>query len=143
MIDIKIFNDTTRKRLPKSAVVKILNYTLNEQKIRKAVINVIYVNNAKILELNKLFLKHNHFTDVISFNLEESDFLLGEIYISVDTAIEQSIAYRVSLTNEILRLSVHGLLHLCGMEDKLPQDKMKMTQLENKYLKAFYVRENN
>jgi len=143
MIDIKIFNDTTRKRLPKMAVVEILNYALKQQKIRKAVINLIYVDNAQILELNKKFLKHNHFTDVISFNLEESDFLLGEIYISVDTAIEQSIAYGVSLTNEILRLSVHGLLHLCGMKDELPQDKMKMTQIENKYLKAFYVRENN
>jgi rRNA maturation RNase YbeY len=72
---------------------------------------------------------------VITFSLNDDDrFIDAEIYICVDVAEEQASEYKVSLSNELLRLAVHGTLHLCGYKDKSEEEQKLMRQLEDKYL---------
>jgi len=88
------------------------------------------------LKLNNEYLQHDYYTDVITFSLNEDDTkeIDGEIYICVDVAEEQAKEYKVSLSNELSRLAIHGLLHLCGYGDKTDEEQKLMRSLENKYL---------
>jgi len=134
MINVNIFNDSGMKMLPRKSIVEYVTRTLVNEKVRKANINIVYVDSDGIMEINKQFLKHNYITDVISFNLEDNEILLGEIYICADRALSQAEDYGVSLKREIERLAVHGSLHLVGYDDSTAEEKEIMTKLENSYL---------
>ena len=113
--------------------------TFEGESIKQADVNVIYVDDVKIQEINKEYLNHDRTTDVITFSLkdnEEKDSIIdGEIYISTDTARKQAAEYKVSFTDEILRLAVHGGLHLCGSEDDNDKKRAFMHELETKYIR--------
>ena len=134
MIDIKIFNDSTTKFLPKKKISDAVNRVLKDNKVKKASVNVVLVNDDIIKRMNSQYLKHDYTTDVISFNIDSEPALLGEIYISIDTAKKQAEQFKVSLTNELLRLSVHGTLHLIGYDDSTETERNEMHNLENKYI---------
>jgi probable rRNA maturation factor len=135
-IDIQIINDSSFKFLPKKRVIKkVKNVFSKETKINNILLNIIYVDDEVILEINKKYLKHNRVTDVITFSLGESIKIIdGEIYISVETAQRQAEDNKVSLSNEIMRLAIHGALHLAGYEDDTEKKRLLMHNLENKYL---------
>lgn len=135
--NIFIYNSSKKANLPIKKVSHLLDKVLIGESIVSASLNVVYVNNDEILSLNKQYLNHDYYTDVITFSLTEEDELQkidGEVYICVDVAEQQAKDYKVSLTNEILRLAIHGCLHLCGYDDKDEESKSKMRQLENFYL---------
>lgn len=132
-INISIFNVSGRKFLPKSKVERKLISVFENEHIEQVDVGVIFGTDKDIHTMNRSYLGHDYPTDVISFTLEKEP-LLGEIYISVDTADMQAKEYGVSLTNELMRLSIHGALHLCGYEDDTEVLKINMTRLENKYL---------
>lgn len=94
--------------------------------------NLIFCDNKKIRELNKHYRKKNKATDVLSFPFDDID-LLGEIYISLEMAKKQAKEFKVSLKEEIVRLFVHGLLHLIGYDHNKKNDKELMQMLENFY----------
>jgi len=105
-----------------------------EQK-RNTKINVIFVSNDHICELNRQYLGKNNPTDVIAFPLSDDDDMFeGEIYISVDQVFINSEVFGVTPGEELRRVLVHGLLHFLGYEDKTPGDKKKMTERENFFL---------
>ncbi len=131
--EIRVFNNSDRKLLPLKQVKEIVNITLEKNKIRTASVNVIYVGDSDIWELNKSFLKHNRPTDVITFTLEEKP-IEGEIYISVDTAEKQAVEFGVSLRDELLRLACHGALHLAGFDDANIDDRKKMNDMETNFI---------
>ena len=132
---INIFNDCSLKFLPVKKTKEAVSNTLKGEKAKNAVINIVYVDDKTIHELNKKYLKHDRTTDVISFSLEEgTSHIDGEIYISIETAVKQAKDYEVSLTNEILRLAVHGTLHLLGYLDDTIEQRQIMSILENKYI---------
>lgn len=132
---ISVFNNSSFKYLPRAKVIRAVKNLLEEEKVRKVEINIIYINDDGIRELNRKYLKHNRVTDVIAFPLhDESDYIEGEIYIGIEVAMEHSKFYEVSLTNEILRLALHGTLHLIGYDDKTKDDKEIMHKFENKYI---------
>ena len=100
-------------------------------------IGIVFVDDAYILELNSRYFKKSHPTDVISFNLSESEEILeGEIYINLDRAQSQATEYNVDLENETSRLVVHGVLHLLGYKDYTEQARQQMHEIENRYLKV-------
>lgn len=134
MLDIKIFNDSGSKFLPKQKLADAVSRVLKDKRIKKASVNVILVVDDIIKSMNSQYLKHDYTTDVISFNINDEPVLLGEIYISVDTAKRQAEEFKVSLTNELTRLAVHGTLHLIGYEDDTVRQKQEMHELENKYI---------
>ena len=95
-------------------------------------INIIFVDDAFIQDMNRTYLKKDRPTDVISFLLEEDVF--GEVYVSLDTAQSQSVAYQVSFQEEVARLVIHGVLHLLGYDDNTDDERKIMTHKENIYL---------
>ncbi len=96
-------------------------------------INVILVNNKKIRQLNRDFLKRDRPTDVISFNLGD----VGEIYLSTWTALERSKEYGWDVEFEIVRYALHGLLHILGYDHEEEKDAQKMEEKEEVYLERW------
>lgn len=97
-------------------------------------INVIVMNSAEHTEMNAQYLGHNYPTDIITFEFEDPENMNGELYINLDVAKENANEYKVSLESELSRLIIHGTLHLVGYKDKTADEKIKMTEGENKYL---------
>jgi len=99
-------------------------------------VNIIFVDNDYIIDLNKRYFSRNTPTDVISFIIEDEKECEGEIYISVEQAKLQARDYDVAVGNELLRLVAHGVYHLLGYEDATPEQKATMTSLEDQALAA-------
>lgn len=96
-------------------------------------INII--SSKAILDINKTFLKHDYTTDIITFNYSNVlDDIDGEIFISIEDALTNSKKYKVSLSDELVRLVIHGILHLLGYDDLNTSEKKIMKRLENKLL---------
>jgi rRNA maturation RNase YbeY len=89
--------------------------------------------------MNKVYLNHDTYTDIITFDLTEkkSDHIVGDIYISIDRVKENADLNTVSYAEELLRVILHGALHLSGFGDKTKAQKTKMRMLENVWLKKF------
>jgi probable rRNA maturation factor len=131
---LMIFNDFKHSSLPKELLITAARRIYIREKIplaRKT--HVIFCSDYKIARLNSMFRGKNHPTDVLSFNYDDKD-ILGEIYISLQRARVQARRYDVSCSNEILRLFIHGMLHLLGFDHERPSEKKKMEALESQYL---------
>jgi rRNA maturation RNase YbeY len=89
----------------------------------------------ELLKINKEFLRRDYLTDVIAFDYSDRDRINGEIYISIETVKRNSLNYKVSLKNEMLRVFIHGTLHLCGYEDNNGKEKKRMTDKEDYWIK--------
>lgn len=101
-------------------------------------LNVNFVTAEYMLQINKKYLKHNYHTDIITFNYSGSNSNLdGEIFISINEAIVNALKFGVHLGSEIVRLVIHGILHLIGLDDKSASDKKKMKRVENNLTKNF------
>lgn len=94
-------------------------------------INYIFCSDEKILEINKEFLQHDYYTDIISFDYCEGNLMSGDIYISIDTIKSNSIKYNTLFTEELNRVLIHGVLHFIGFKDKSKIDASKMREAEN------------
>lgn len=81
--------------------------------------------------MNKKFLSHNYYTDILTFDLSENEEIKGEIYISTNRIKENAKALKISTKQELLRVIFHGILHLCGYSDKTNLDKSIMTAKED------------
>ena len=97
-------------------------------------LNCIFVSNDYLLEINKEFLKHNYFTDVITFNYTIGDEISGDIFVSIDQVKINSGELNIVFKEELSRVMVHGLLHLLGYDDKTRSDQDRMRQAENNAL---------
>jgi rRNA maturation RNase YbeY len=102
-------------------------------------LDYIYCSDKYLLNINKEFLKHDFYTDIITFNLSESPkSLQGEIYISIDRVKDNAINFDVSFNRELHRVIFHGALHLCGYKDKTARDQQTMRKMEDKYLNQYF-----
>lgn len=110
-----------------------------KEKTPLASINYIFCSDKKLLEINKAYLKHDFFTDIISFDLSSGPQKVAEVYISIDRVRENARTLNVSFKNELHRVIFHGALHLCGYKDKTKKDQEKMRAKENAYLSSFGV----
>jgi probable rRNA maturation factor len=134
-LSIKIFYDGISFRLRGFKMArKIIEKVISEEGKNSGDLNFIITDDISILELNRQFLKHNYFTDVIAFSYNKGDLIEGEIYISIETVKRNSINYNVSLTSELKRVMIHGVLHLCGYEDSTLQQQNSMKKMEDYYL---------
>ncbi len=97
-------------------------------------LNYIFCNDDRILEVNRQFLGHDYYTDIITFDYSEPGVVSGDMYISTDTVYTNSLKFRSSFEEELLRVIIHGVLHLCGINDKGPGERAVMETAENKAL---------
>ena len=101
-------------------------------------LSIIFCSDAYLLDINKKFLKHDYYTDIITFNLADlNQPIEGEIYISIDRVRDNAGLHMVSVNRELHRIIFHGVLHLCGFKDKTPKHKQAMTFEEDKCLNAY------
>jgi probable rRNA maturation factor len=101
-------------------------------------VNYIFCSDSWLLKINQQYLKHDFYTDIITFDLSESEFKQGEIYISVDRVRDNARELGISFTSELHRVIFHGVLHLCGYRDKTGSDVKKMREKEEFYLKSYF-----
>ena len=101
----------------------------------------LFVDDNEILEMNKKFLKHDYYTDVITFGDLEDKKISGDIAISIERVLDNSKTYGVEFEDELKRVMAHGLLHIMGYNDKASSDKSVMSEKENKAIKMFHVKQ--
>ncbi|NDV69115.1 rRNA maturation RNase YbeY [Dysgonomonas sp. 25] len=94
----------------------------------------IFCSDAKILEVNNQYLQHDYYTDIITFDYTEGDTISGDIFISLDTVKSNSEQFNTDYIDELHRIIIHGVLHLCGINDKSAGERKQMTECENKAL---------
>jgi len=97
----------------------------------------LFCSDEKILDVNRQYLQHDYYTDIITFDYTEDDVLSGDLYISLDTVRSNSEQFRTDYVEELLRVIIHGILHLCGINDKTPEEQLEMSGAENKALALF------
>lgn len=95
----------------------------------------LFCDDEKILEVNSHYLKHDFYTDIISFDYSEGDKISGDIFISLDTVRTNSQKYNTDYQEELYRVIIHGVLHLCGLDDKSEEECKLMREAEDSALK--------
>jgi len=137
-LSIKIFYDETNFRLKGWRKVKrlIQEVIAKELKISDD-LNFIITNDKNLRKINIQFLEHDYNTDVITFNYNNGSVINGEIYISLETVKKNGNNYNVSLNNELLRVLIHGVLHLVGYDDKTEEQKIIIHEMEDLWLERF------
>lgn len=96
----------------------------------------VFCSDEKILEVNNQYLQHDYYTDIITFDYSEGDTISGDLFISVDTVKTNSEQFKTDYDEELHRIIIHGILHLCGINDKGPGEREHMTGCENKALES-------
>lgn len=101
-------------------------------------LNFVFCSDEELLAINKSYLKHDYYTDIITFELSEKGKPVeGEVYISIDRVVDNANSLRESINKELHRVVFHGVLHLCGYSDKRQNEAVKMRAAENKYLSLY------
>lgn len=129
-IDFKVVNPLKTKKWIKNASISE-GYELSQ-------LNYVFCSDEYLLEINKQYLDHDYFTDIITFdNSEEDNQLEGDIYISVDRVRENAATFHTDFDTEMRRVLIHGLLHLAGHDDTSEALKTAMRAKEDEYLRLF------
>ncbi len=135
---ITFFTEETKFQLKERIRIKNwINESIIGENSNPGVINFIFTSDKYLLEINKQYLSHNYFTDIITFNYCEENIINGDIYISITTVKNNSKHFNVTFIEELHRVMIHGILHLLGYEDKTDEEKAKMREKENLYLEKF------
>jgi probable rRNA maturation factor len=119
-----------KKRLYKKWITQIIN----QHKKKIGNLNIIFCSNSYILEINRKYLNHNYFTDVITFEYDRSDKIDGDIFVSIDQVKINCAGLRVNFIEELRRVIIHGVYHLLGYKDDSAEDIERMRKMEDKAL---------
>ena len=130
-LDVKIPN------LPRRKVSNWIKTITEKYNKRVGDVSYIFCSDEKILSINKEYLKHDYFTDIITFDYSANDTISGDIFISLDTVKSNATQFKVPFENEFLRVMIHGILHLCGLSDNTKKQKELMRNSENQALSKF------
>lgn len=132
------FNTEITFKLNKPTLLRAwIQGIIRKLKKEPGAINYVFVDDASLLKMNIQYLKHNTLTDIITFDYTEGKKVSGDIYISVERVRENAEKFEVGFEEELRRVMIHGVLHLCGFKDKTKTDAAKMRLMENKALSVF------
>lgn len=131
--------DVSCSVLGKKRVGRWLKTVVESHKKQLGEVCVVSCSDEYLLDINKIHLNHEYYTDIISFDYTEGDVVSGDLMISFDRVRENAIKNRVGFQDELRRVMVHGCLHLCGFNDKTNVEALKMRKEENKALEKFHV----
>lgn len=127
--DIDTFYINTQK------INKLVEYLVNNENYSLGDFSIIFCSDKYLLEINKKYLNHDYYTDIITFNYNEGKLISGDLFISIDRILENAHNFAVSNAHELLRVIFHGTLHLVGYNDKTEEEIKIMREKENYYLK--------
>ena len=135
---VKYYNDSCTYRLPqKRATAEWLRRAAEEEGYVLGDVSYIFCSAERLLEMNRQFLGHDYYTDVITFDYSDRKgtcTVSGDVFIDVETVADNARQYGATTLQEMRRVVVHGLLHLCGQKDKTPRANAQMHRKEDKYL---------
>lgn len=114
-----------------------------EEGINRLTMSYNLVDNKTILQINRQYLNHDYYTDIITFDYSQINDLQGEIYISLEIVAENANRFTVSFLQEFLRVVIHGFLHLCGYDDKTEKQKKQIRAKEDYYLSKWDNKHNS
>jgi len=138
MPKISFYNADIKLSFPeKAALKKFIPLIFLQEKKQLNSLSIIFCSDAYLLTLNKEYLQHDYYTDIITFDLSSGAKIDGEVYISIDRIKENSVLHNVSFPEELLRIIFHGTLHLCGYGDKTSFEKQEMTNKEDKCIEQY------
>ena len=114
-----------------SSCIDDLGYNLGE-------LSIIFCSDEYLIDINKRHLNHDYYTDIITFNYNIEKNLNGDLFISVDRVKDNASAFNENFNMELFRVIIHGILHLCGFNDKTTKEQKEMRQKENNYLRLIH-----
>jgi probable rRNA maturation factor len=135
----KRFFDKKFKDFIKNKTILALSELESREGLKLTELSIFFCSDNKIKFFNKHHLNHDHETDIITFEYRENRTKSAELVISAETVKANSKTYNVSFRHEMMRVVIHGLLHVCGYKDKTVLNKRKMKQKENYYLKLLKI----
>lgn len=123
----------------KLRVAKWISNTIQIEKKTEGDISFIFCSDPYLKNLNKKYLNHNYLTDILTFPYTDAgdNIINGDIFISIERVKENAKIFKITFIEELHRVMIHGILHLCGHKDKTIHQQKKMRTLENKYLENF------
>jgi len=122
------------KRKIKSWIISVIE----NENLTSGNINFIFQSDEDVRKINIAHLSHNYYTDIITFDYSDGKILNGDIFISVERVAENARKFHVEKREEMLRVIVHGILHLIGFKDSSKSEKNEMRNMEDKYLKDYF-----
>ena len=130
-LDIKI------PKFPRRAVSKWITNVAGNFNKGVGDVSYIFCSDEKILEINKDYLSHDYYTDVLTFDYSTKEKISGDIFIGIETVKSNAEKFKVTFERELFRVMIHGVLHLCGMNDTTKIEKEAMRKNENQALDSF------
>ncbi len=115
-------------------IIDWISQSIENESYKEDEINYIFCNDEYLTELNTKYLNHNTLTDIISFDYTLGKLISGDIFISIDRVKENATKFKVSFSDELHRVMIHGILHFCGYNDKTKEEKKVMREKEDYYL---------
>lgn len=146
---VEVLNDTKDEIEEFEIIKEFIDFCLDKLRLKNVLFNVIIIDNERIHELNRTYRNIDRPTDVITFALEDNKQIdlpvirvLGDVYISIDKAKEQSVSYGHSLKRELCFLAVHGLLHLLGYDHETKEEEEIMFGLQKELLEDYGIKKS-
>ena len=134
-MSVYFHNEDNSYVLPAKRKVKSwLKTSIEHQKMSIGTINVVFCSDQHLLVINKEYLNHDYYTDIITFNYCEATQISGDLFISIDRIKDNSKNNKILFVNELHRVIIHGVLHLCGFNDKTKAEKKEIRQMEDYFL---------
>lgn len=132
---VKFFNEDYSYQLKSKKRLKLwIDNTIREEGCQQGDINFIFTSDKYLLDINKKYLNHNYYTDIVTFNYCINSTINGDIFISIETVKNNSRRFGVNMIEELHRVIIHGILHLIGYDDQNDTQKALMREKENYYL---------
>jgi rRNA maturation RNase YbeY len=135
---INFYNeDINKPKLKVKPIKEWIKSVISSNSFSCGNINIIFCSDNYLLEINKTYLDHDYFTDIITFNYNSEKFIAGDIFISLDTVRKNSIDFSTTFNDELYRVIIHGILHLLGYDDKT-EDQEKLIHIREDELLEFF-----
>ncbi|GHT55906.1 endoribonuclease YbeY [Bacteroidia bacterium] len=126
--------DVSSPKLKKKLAAKWIFLMIEKYQKKAGAITYIFCSDAEILRINKQYLNHNYYTDIITFDYTEDNIVSGDLFISLDRVKANSKKFATEYEEELHRVMIHGVLHLCGFKDKKSAEKQIMREKEDEAL---------
>lgn len=139
---IEIFYETNFELIPLVYYVDWLDRVIVSENVIRGDINYIFCDDSFLLDINQRYLNHDTLTDIITFDYSQGKVLNSDVYISIDRVKNNARTFNENFQTELLRVMSHGILHLCGYNDKNEKDRLVMRDKEEEKIRMFHVEQS-